>query len=756
MSGAGVHLRMLGSTELRRDGNELNAFLAGSKRLGLLAYLVIARPRGFQRRDTLLPLFWPERGQKNARNALSNMLYQIRQELGKNVITNRGAEEIGVQRDRLSCDVIAFEEAFDQGNQKRAVDLYRGDLLSGFYIPHAAPAFDDWLAQARERLQRRYQNALETLATDAEERGASHEAVTWWRKRVRKDAHNSRAVRRLMEALLATGNRAQALQAAEVHSRHLQDEIGVPPEESMREFVEQVRTTTDRRPFPRGEGPRSISISPSPGTDLQIPDRENPSIAVLPLKPLGSEAASSYAKDFQEDLVARLMAASTLRVLPCPVVRGAERVGKTAAEAGTALNVLWVLSGELQTTRSQLQVNVRLINTNSNQEAWATSYHQTLTAESLFQIQIDVTKQITTTLKGKSISEEENPTERPPNPNLTAYRLYAQGRAGVDERTEEGIRRGLDCFQGALAEDSDYALAWSGLAEALLLLEFYGYERPSHASTPMEAAQRAVELDPELGEARASLGILYAIRRAGPKALRELERAVELVPSHAEAHIWLGWVQLCLGRRKQGLPSAQRAVALSPLAPAFRAYLAEIALANGKTGQALKEARRAREIQPEYGLAHYLEGLVLSHQDRPVAATSAFQRALSEVRPDGTPMHTEIRAALATTHARAGDRDRTEDLLHDIDEARDPFSVGLVRSALGDREVAFTAFEQVHDWGSFETEHLRYFFPEVLGPIREHPRYKKLIRRVNESWGLGPDGSLRRKTGSAEASPSEE
>jgi hypothetical protein len=137
-----------------------------------------------------------------------------------------------------------------------------------------------------------------------------------------------------------------------------------------------------------------------------------------------------------------------------------------------------------------------------------------------------------------------------------------------------------------------------------------------------------------------------------------------------------------------------------------------------------------------------MEGLVLYHQGRLVAAASTLQQAQALVPPQGTPTHAEVRAALAVTHAVSGDARRAHELLEVIDEVETPFSAGLVRAALGDADAAFDAFDRVTYWGSFETEHIRYFFPDVLGPLRDDPRYDALIRRVNQAWGLEPDGSL--------------
>ncbi|HKL18171.1 MAG TPA: hypothetical protein VJ905_04355, partial [Halalkalibaculum sp.] len=90
-----VKLYILGPPKLLTDDERLeHSFLSGPKRLALLSYLLLARPQGFKRRDSLLPLFWPEKDQKSARNALSNILYHMRQALGKEIIINRGKEEV--------------------------------------------------------------------------------------------------------------------------------------------------------------------------------------------------------------------------------------------------------------------------------------------------------------------------------------------------------------------------------------------------------------------------------------------------------------------------------------------------------------------------------------------------------------------------------------------------------------------------------------------------------------------------------------
>src|SRR6184192_3501559 len=127
-----IELSMLGRLSLTgADGREVRGLLGQPRRLALLAYLAAATPQGFHRRDSLLALFWPELDQEHARAALRQALHVVRDALGA------GAEEIGLAFDHVSCDVGAFERAVAVGQFREALDLYRGDLLEGFFITGA-------------------------------------------------------------------------------------------------------------------------------------------------------------------------------------------------------------------------------------------------------------------------------------------------------------------------------------------------------------------------------------------------------------------------------------------------------------------------------------------------------------------------------------------------------------------------------------------------------------------------------------------
>src|SRR5689334_25158383 len=130
-----MRLRTLGALDLRNsDGQELRTVLAQPKRIALLAYLALATPRGFHRRDTLVALFWPEHDEEHARNSLSQSVHVLRQALGASAVVSRNGDALSLDWADFWCDAVAFEEAIDTGRLGDAVELYRGDLLDGFHV----------------------------------------------------------------------------------------------------------------------------------------------------------------------------------------------------------------------------------------------------------------------------------------------------------------------------------------------------------------------------------------------------------------------------------------------------------------------------------------------------------------------------------------------------------------------------------------------------------------------------------------------
>jgi len=232
-----VEFRVLGGLNLLGvGGHELNSVLAQPKRVALLAYLAAATPRRLHRRDSLVALFWPELDQEHARAALRQALHGLRHALGDGVLVSRGDDDVGLHADHIRCDVIEFERATEAGRLADALDLYRGDLLEGFFI-RGAPAFEQWLEDERVRLKVLALRSATLLA----ERGGLAESVQWGRRALRIAPLDEPTLRRLMQTLDRLGDRAGALEAYEAFAKRLTAELEADPAPETRALAGAVR-----------------------------------------------------------------------------------------------------------------------------------------------------------------------------------------------------------------------------------------------------------------------------------------------------------------------------------------------------------------------------------------------------------------------------------------------------------------------------------------------------------------------------------
>jgi alpha-tubulin suppressor-like RCC1 family protein/DNA-binding SARP family transcriptional activator len=241
-----IRLRTLGTLDLRGpDGAELRSVLAQPKRFALLAYLAVATPTGFQRRDTLVALFWPELDHEHARAALRKALHGLRHELGDGVVVTRGDEDVMLAPEGVWCDGPAFEQLLAEGRRVEALELYRGDLLAGLYVS-GAPEFERWLEGERTRLRRQAAAAAWAHASDAEARGEDMTALQSARRALLLSPDDEGAVRRMIGLLDRVGDRAGALHVYAEFARQLAADYEAEPSAETKALIEAVRQRVDR------------------------------------------------------------------------------------------------------------------------------------------------------------------------------------------------------------------------------------------------------------------------------------------------------------------------------------------------------------------------------------------------------------------------------------------------------------------------------------------------------------------------------
>lgn len=459
------------------------------------------------------------------------------------------------------------------------------------------------------------------------------------------------------------------------------------------------------------------------------------SIAVLPFNSLSAEPEDAFFADGTAEEIINALGR-------LPDVKVAARTSSFSFKGkdvdprviGENLGVKTILEGSVRRFGRRLRISAQLVDASTGYHLWSERYDRELV--DVFDIQEEIARSIASRLTATLLAGSSDAFVRQGTSDLEAFRLYTQGRMLFDQRTGSGMHRAVPYFQNAIERDRNYALAWSGLADTLVMLEDYQVVAAgSVVESAREAVQRALALDPNLAEAHTSRGILETLLRNGPAAAEALQRAVALRPSYADAHNWLSWIQVVLGQHAAALASAERSVELNPLAPEPLSNLSLAQTASGQAERALRTARRAREIQPDFETSAFYEALALVHlgrfgDARPILQKIAVTWAPSS--PEG------VLGLVAVALGDAGGARTSMERLRGLDDFA---GVGLIHAALGEIDDAFAAFEQVSRWDYWPTLAIHSFFADVVGPLRADPRFAAVDRAIDASWNVGTEES---------------
>jgi DNA-binding SARP family transcriptional activator/TolB-like protein/tetratricopeptide (TPR) repeat protein len=290
-----LQLQTLGTLDLlTADGTPVDSLLVHPRTAALLVALVLVRPRGFQRRDTLCAMFWPDSDDAHARGALSQALSRLRREVGADTIEVRGADEVRVVDGAIECDALAFEDAVERGDHVTAMSLYHGTLLPGFHL-RGADGFEEWLEEERARLRILAAGSSRGLVRRLLASGRFTEAETTALLALDLEPVSELLMLELVQALVGRGDAIGAVRIFEGWSARLQRELQVAPSP---EFSSMIRELREEAP-PTSAPPMPRKASPAAAPDQA--DEAAPPLTMDPPQPEpGSHAGSGDAADRHE------------------------------------------------------------------------------------------------------------------------------------------------------------------------------------------------------------------------------------------------------------------------------------------------------------------------------------------------------------------------------------------------------------------------------------------------------------------------
>lgn len=506
-----------------------------------------------------------------------------------------------------------------------------------------------------------------------------------------------------------------------------------------------------------------LGRSPSEDAGEAVPSGGGPefteqSVAVLPFTNLSAgEEVTSVTRGLHDDLLTRLSNIDDLQVRSRPSVeqyRGTELSLPAVAES---LDVRWIVEGRVQEAGDQVQVNAQLIDPKTDAYVWADRYQRELTAENLFAIQEEIANEIAGALETKLTAEEQERIADVPTEDLDAYRFYVQGRQRLAQfafSRPEILVEAAPYFRSAIERDSSFALAWAGLADAAAYVDYYQeyYDWPDTLQAPAvdkeEAARRALQLDPDLAEAHASMGFIRLRAGDAPKAAGQLRRAIELKPSYWEAHQWLGYLYLVIGRAQDAVDHLELALELNPEHALARHFLYDAYLAASEVEKSFEEVQRQQRLGLEGVGAVGGEVRALYRLGRLEEARRLAEEQVADLGPE-TPWGGWFRAYLVGI--LAAEEDTTEARVY-LDQLRaaevHPSMLAHAYAAIGNTDQALETYQRLEedDWRRVgPSVEFRYGTVFDVTSLRADPRYDELLREANRAWNLNPDGSIPEK-----------
>ncbi len=476
---------------------------------------------------------------------------------------------------------------------------------------------------------------------------------------------------------------------------------------------------------PRESVVQAPAIAPS-SADITVDSVR--SVAVLPFKNLVKESGDEFlGPGIADALIMRLSSIRHLKVRPTSAVLKFSDSMHDPLLIGQELNVDALLDGVYQRVGEQIRVSVQLVSVTNGLTLWATKFDENFT--NIFAIQDSISEQVVRSLSLKLTGDEQKQLAKNYTDSTEAFQLYIKGRYFWNQRTIEGVKKGLEYAQQAIALDPTYAPAYIGLADSYNLLGAQHSVLPPKESFPKAraAALRALEIDERMAEAYASLAFINCcLEWDWPTAEQNYLKAIALKPNYPTGRHWYGELLITAARFDEGVAQLRMAQELDPLSLAINVDLAAAFYYAREYDRSENQLDNLLDLNPSFVRARVMLAKVYEQKGDYGRAIELLKNVAAE---DSATV-----SALAHTLAIAGETREANEILDDFQHSRNRYyaSAGMIatiHTALGENERAFEWLEQAFENRDIELIWLKV--NPVFDPLRSDPRFTKLLERVN-------------------------
>ena len=453
-------------------------------------------------------------------------------------------------------------------------------------------------------------------------------------------------------------------------------------------------------------------------------------IAVLPFVNVSRDPDSDYLSDgLTDELIDALTRVEGLRVASRTSVFAFKGRAVDVRAIGARLGVTAVIEGTVRKAGARLRITARLTSVEDGKHLWSARYDRQL--EDVFALEEEIAESIVTALRADLLAGVEAPaTRKRYTENVEAYNLYLKGRFCWNKRTQDGAAEAIEYFERAIAEDPDYALAYTGLADAhALALDYRGIPVSEGMERAKAYARKALALDETLAEAHSSLAwVLFIHDYDWDNALGEFQRAIALDPRYPTARQWYAMPLAAAGRFNESIREALTAVELDPASVSLWRTAGWAYYYARRWEPAVTYLRRAIALNPTAEESHRVLGLVLEQMGALQDAEAAYREALSISRE--TAYATAGLAEVLIRQGREGEARALRSELEALAAERyvSPVAWAMLSIAFGEHDQAFEWLERTY------TERrgwLAYLAVEPqCDPLRGDPRFEEFLSRM--------------------------
>jgi len=451
-------------------------------------------------------------------------------------------------------------------------------------------------------------------------------------------------------------------------------------------------------------------------------------VAVLPFANISPDPRDGYFADgLTEEMISALSEVKGLRVIARTSVNHYKETSKTVAQIGNELGVSFVLEGSVRKAGNKVRVGAQLIDVESQEHIWSNQYDRNL--NDIFSIQSDIAKKVADSLEVTLLKGERARIERKDTESTVAYVAYLKGRTLLHDRSEKAIKGAKEQFELAVREDAGYSKAYSGLADTYMILGDYLFSPfPSSLEEAKKHIRKALELDPNLAEARVSLAnyLMYSYDFVGSE--NEFRRAIELNPSYASAHHWFAGTLDQLGKIDEAFAEVMLAEELDPLSSAITLSAVYRFILTRTFDEALKRIRKLSEIDPE-GLLVAEAWMAYHFVRKEWNDALLYLKRMIEADPDDPYLDMD----LAYIHAVTGKRNEALLLVEKLKAVPESARIkgnflAFVYAGLGDLDECFRWLDYAYDRREIFIGWFRRY--PLLENVRSDKRFGELLKRA--------------------------